>query len=208
MTAKIVCFEGIDGSGKSTLLSAVARALELNGVGAVTLCAVSAGETFFSELRTFIHEVPRASYCDVVAFNRYLRIKELLAAHTDEADVLLFDRYLYSDLAYARSYHCDTTFIEALIGSSAEPHLLVYCDVPVAVAMRRIHSRDRVLEFQENSVVLQGALRGYADIRSSRLNVIAADGCGDLAVVSAQVLAAVTALVRGDERVSARESRG
>jgi len=99
VTAKVVCFEGIDGSGKSTLLSAVAGTLELNGVAAVTLCAVSA-------------------------------------------------------------------------------------------------------------VVLQGALRGYSDIRSSRLNVISADGCGDLAVVSAQVLAAVTALVRGDERVSARESRG
>lgn len=190
MTAKVVCFEGIDGSGKSTLLSAVKQSLEQMGLTAVRGRMISAKGEFFTDLVSFLDEMPRASYCDTVAFERYLRLKAFIIENLD-ADVLLFDRYLYSDLAYAHSYRCATTFIEALIAASRAPDLLVYCDVPLSIALHRIRQRKSILLFQENESALQGTLRAYGQLHSSGLNMFVADGCADVLGVASDVVGAI-----------------
>lgn len=175
-----MCFEGIDGSGKTTQLRRVAERLEADGYIVAKLRAVSRESPFFAYLEAMIDVINRSTFCNIVAFNRYIEIEQLIARHRDDFDVLLFDRYLMTDFSYTRGFGCSTEFVEELLRRVTSPDLIVLSEVSVDVAMERIRKRVSVLEFQENSEVLSGTAKHYREQRVDGWRTLVVDGSQDM----------------------------
>ncbi len=195
----VVAFEGIDGSGKTTQIELLSQWLRAAGRTVRTARALTREAPFFRELEDLVGEVPRSSFCDVVAFERYRRIKELTAPSGTESDVILFDRYIFTDYAYARAYGCSTDFIEALMSRTLMPDGLVLCDVPADVAMARIQRRKAILHFQENTATLKRARAAFLESCTPLRQTV----CVDSSVQSSQEI--VTKIVAHCEGLVAED---
>jgi dTMP kinase len=195
LAAIIVCFEGIDGSGKSTQVQRVARRLEASGRSVAILRAVSRESPFFSYLEAMIDVINRGTFCSIVAFNRYFAIEQLIARHRDEYDVLLFDRYLMTDISYTAGFGYPTEFAEELVRRVTSPDLTVLSEVPVDLAMERIGQRGSVLEFQENHEVLSGTAKSYHGLRVDGWQTLVVDGSGDMDGVTDTIYARILDLL-------------
>lgn len=195
MVAVVVCFEGIDGSGKTTQLQRVAERLEADGYTIARLRAVSRKSPFFSYLEDIIDVIDRETFCNIVAFNRYLEIKRIVTQCHDKFDVLLFDRYLLTDFAYTRGFECSTKFVEVLLERVVSPDMVVLSDVPIDVAMERIDKRISVLEFQENTEVLSRAAHHYRNERVDGWPTLVVDGSRDMGGVTERIYAEILDLL-------------
>jgi dTMP kinase len=182
----IIAFEGIDGSGKSTQLDLLDVHLRMQKKTVRTVKPVTRDSGFFRRLEALVDEIPRNSFCDVVAFERHCRILEATSSGETDADVLLFDRYLFSDIAYAKAYECPTAFIERLADCTPTPDIVVLCDAPVEVAMRRISRRKDILHFQENYSILQRARTAFFEACTMAPKVLIADSWHQSAVATAK----------------------
>jgi dTMP kinase len=180
LAAIIVCFEGIDGSGKTTQLRRVAERLESGGHSAVRLRAISRRSPFFAFLEAMMDDINRTTFCNIVAFNRYIEIEQLIAQHRDDFDILFFDRYLMTDFSYTKAFGCSTEFVEELLSRVTKPDLVVLSEVTVDLAMDRIGRRESILEFQENREVLSGAARQYHEHRVDGWRTLVVDGSQDM----------------------------
>lgn len=196
MAALIVCFEGIDGSGKTTQLLRVAQRLEADGYTVTTLRAVSRDSPFFAYLEEMIDFIDRETFCNIVAFNRYMEIERLITSRRNDFDVLLFDRYLVTDFSYTKGFGCSAKFVEVLLKRVTSPDLVVLSDVSIDVAMERIHKRVSVLEFQENSKVLSGTARHYREKRVDGWRTLVVDGTRDMDGVTELIYAKILELLR------------
>lgn len=184
MAAVIVCFEGIDGSGKTTQLRRVAERLEADGYIVARLRAISRNSPFFAYLEPMVEAINRETFCNIVAFNRYIEIEQIIARHRNDFDVLLFDRYLMTDFSYTRGFGCSTEFVEELMRRVTSPDLIVLSEVSIDVAMERIRKRVSVLEFQENSEVLSCTARHYRERRVDGWRTLVVDGSQDMSSVT------------------------
>lgn len=180
MTAIVVCFEGIDGSGKTTQLHRVAERLETAQYSVAKLQAVSRESLFFTYLEPMVYVINRGTFCNIVAFNRYIEIEQLIAQLSDNYDVLLFDRYLLTDFSYTRGFGCTTEFVEELLRRVTSPDLVVLSEVAIDVAMERIGERVSVLEFQENVEVLSRTALQYRQHRVDGWRTLVVNGCQDV----------------------------
>jgi len=104
--AKLVAFEGIDGSGKTSLVEAVRAQLEARGRRVLVVRDCSPEESIGALLRA-----ERRSGQDPHSYRPHLYLlaaaarakahREVVAPAMTSADVILFDRYTQSSLAYA-----------------------------------------------------------------------------------------------------------
>jgi dTMP kinase len=195
VVAVVVCFEGIDGSGKTTQLQRVAERLEADGCTIATLRAVTRDSPFFSYLEDIIDVIDRETFCNIVAFNRYLEIERIVSQRRNDFDVLLFDRYLLTDFAYTRGFECSTKFVEVLLKRAISPDLVVLSDVSIELAMERIGKRVSVLEFQENSKVLSRAAYHYRNERVDGWPTLVVDGSRDMGGVTELIYAKILELL-------------
>jgi dTMP kinase len=195
LAAVIVCFEGIDGSGKSTQLQRVAERFEADGYTVARLRAISRSSLFFTYLEPMVGVIDRETFCNIVAFNRYIEVERIIASHRDRFDLLFFDRYLMTDFSYTRGFGCGTGFVEELMRRVTGPDLVVLSEVPVDVALERIGRRVSVLEFQENSEVLSATARHYRRQHAVRWRTLFVDGSGDMDGVTEAIHAEIKSLL-------------
>jgi dTMP kinase len=196
LAALVVCFEGIDGSGKSTQLGRVAERLEADGYTVARLRAVSRDSPFFAYLEEMIDNIERETFCNIVAFNRYMEIERAINSRRDDFDVLLFDRYLMTDFSYTKGFGCSADFVEVLLKRVTSPDLVVLSEVSINVAMERINQRVAVLEFQENSTVLSGAARHYREERANGWRTLVVDGSQDMGGVTELIYTKIVELLK------------
>lgn len=180
MAAIVVCFEGIDGSGKTTQWHRIAERLETAGYAVAKLKAVSRESLFFTYLEPMAYVIDRGTFCNIVAFNRYVEIERMIAQLHDNYDVLLFDRYLLTDFSYTPGFGCTTEFIEELLRRVTSPDLVVLSEVAIDVAMERIGKRVSVLEFQENVEVLSRTALQYQQRRVDGWRTLVVNGSEDV----------------------------
>jgi dTMP kinase len=195
LAAAVVCFEGIDGSGKTTQLRRVAGRFEADGYTVARLRAISRNSPFFTYLEPMVGVIDRETFCNIVAFNRYLEVDQIIAKHRGEFDLLFFDRYLMTDFAYTKGFGCGTEFVEELMRRAASPDLVVLSEVPVDLAMERIGKRVSVLEFQENREVLTATARHYREQHAVRWRTLFVDGSQDMDGVTELIHAEIMSLL-------------
>jgi len=203
-SALLATFSGIDGSGKSTLISAVAERLRQRGLEVETVQLVARHTPFFDRLEALIPEITWQSFCDIVAFERYRAACDRITELQSRFDVLLFDRYLYSDYAYAEAHNCELRLIKLLMERAPAPDLSLLCDVPVEVAMSRLRLRDEIWSVQENVPLLERARRAFLELVASGTIMLQLDTSRPLEDTVESVCNAVNARLDSQARFEAR----
>lgn len=157
MSAKIICLEGLDSSGKSTQVKLITKYLEDHGlkyqfVHFPTYTATEAGKVVSSFLRGEfgnIDEVNPIFVANIYAMDRYLYLPEINKM-LEENDVLLLDRYVFSNMAYQGAktatdtqaklmrdwiFNFEFGFLEL-----PYPSLTVFFDVPIEIIKERLEA--------------------------------------------------------------------
>jgi dTMP kinase len=179
--ARLVCFCGIDGSGKSTQLRMAQRWLATAGHRTHRSVLLTRKGEFFKTLEPVMDMIPAQLMSDLFAFERYrvAQHRTRAAIEAGDLDFLLCDRYLYTDWAYTIADGCDPAVARTLISQAPQPDLVLIFDVPVDLALQRIHARDKEpWERQENAQFLTRARDAYLEL-ATECGFPVIDGSGD-----------------------------
>lgn len=185
MSAKIICLEGLDSSGKSTQVKLLTQYFEKHNlkyqfIHFPTYTETEAGKVVSSFLRGEfgdIDEVDPIFVANIYAMDRYLyfpKIKKML----EENDVLLLDRYVFSNMAYQGAKTSNDTeagLVREWVGAFEfgflelpYPSLTIFFDVPIKIIKERLEAerigQDREYlqgqqDIHENSIDYQSKVR-------------------------------------------------
>lgn len=155
MLNKLIVLEGTDGAGKSTQVDKVLSYLELNSLKYQFFHFPMYGHNEFSEvIAKFlrgefggINEVDPYFVANIYAMDRFMFLPELNKA-IEENDVVLLDRYVFSNLAYQAAKYDnipESTTIKNWIHQFEfnflklpYPDLNIFFDVPMQVVEERL----------------------------------------------------------------------
>lgn len=158
MSAKIICLEGLDSSGKSTQVILLTNYLDKHRLSYrfihfPTYDKTIAGKVISSFLcgdLGDINEVDPVFVANIYAMDRYLylsKINDIL----DKYDVLILDRYVFSNMAYQGAkaktdshtkelrdwiYNFEFNFLKL-----PYPDLTIFFDVPIKIIKQRLETR-------------------------------------------------------------------
>jgi len=142
----LVAFEGIDGSGKTTLAEYAAKELRAPLLSHLTSTPVGrfAREAILSKS---LHPLSEA----LLILSAFAELETLYDLH----DLIIADRHLPSFLAYQAAVNGhDVRFLKKLIRALnlRLPDLVIYCDVPLQTAFKRLRKRGRVYDIEAPKV--------------------------------------------------------
>ncbi len=139
-----ICFEGIDGSGKTTQAQLVVERLCTLGYDAVYTTEPTKWsepgkklrESFFAPIRLPVDDEFRLFLED-----RILHLKSEVIPLLNAGKIVVTDRYYFSSVAYQGARGLDWQYIlEENEKIAIVPHLAIFLDLPVSVAIDRIAS--------------------------------------------------------------------
>ena len=139
-----ICFEGIDGSGKTTQARLIVERLRTLGYDAVYTTEPTKWsepgkklrESFFATTRLPIEDEFRLFLED-----RIFHLKSEVIPLLNAGKIVVTDRYYFSSVAYQGARGLDWQYIlEENEKIAVVPHLVVFLDLPVDVALDRIAS--------------------------------------------------------------------
>jgi dTMP kinase len=136
MVSSFIVFEGITGSGKKTQVRLLAERLQNVGERAVTI-GFPNYETQIARLTRRIMDADPFTLSLLFAADRSIyqeRIKALLKA----GEVVLCDRYSYSNFAYMTAKGLDLSWLIELERNILKPNIVFLIDVPVSVSFIRV----------------------------------------------------------------------
>lgn len=141
----LIVLEGIDGSGKSTLARGIAAALEADGRTVVVTAEPTDGP-HGRRIRELTRSGRRSEmtpdeefqlFCD----DRREHVAGLVRPALARGDVVVQDRSYFSTVAYQGDRGVDRErILEVSRTIAPEPDVLLVVDVPIAVALERIHA--------------------------------------------------------------------
>lgn len=158
MLNKLIVLEGTDGAGKSTQTELVKKYLELNSLKYEYFHFPMYGHNEFSDvIAKFlrgefggIDDVDPYFVANIYAMDRFMFLPELNRA-IEENDVVLLDRYVFSNLAYQGAKYInevDSAIIKNWIHGFEfgflklpYPDLNIFFDVPMDVVKERLQSK-------------------------------------------------------------------
>jgi dTMP kinase len=156
MRGKLIVLEGTDGAGKSTQLNLIKKYLEGANLKYDFLHFPKYGHNEFSEvIAKFLRgefggvdDVDPYFVANIYAMDRYLYLPELLQKLEDN-DVVLLDRYVFSNLAFQGAKLNDGGKIQKWIKDFEfgflglpYPNLTLFLDVPIEVVKERLKDRE------------------------------------------------------------------
>ena len=139
-----ICFEGIDGSGKTTHSRLIVDRLCTLGYDAVYTTeptrwsepGKTLRESFFAPTR-----LPVEDEFKLFLKDRIYHVKSEVIPLLNDGKIVVTDRYYFSSVAYQGARGLDWQYILKENEKIAiEPHLVIFLDVPVDVALDRIAS--------------------------------------------------------------------
>jgi dTMP kinase len=136
MVSSFIVFEGITGSGKKTQVKLLAERLQNVGERAVMI-GFPNFETQIARLTRNIMDADPHTLSLLFAADRSLyqeRIKGLLNA----GEIVLCDRYSYSNFAYMSAKGLDLKWLIELEKNILKPNIVFLVDVPVSVSFTRV----------------------------------------------------------------------
>lgn len=157
MLNKLIVLEGTDGAGKSTQTELVKKYLELNSLKYEYFHFPMYGHNEFSEvIAKFLRgefggvdDVDPYFVANIYAMDRFMFLPELNRA-IEENDVVLLDRYVFSNLAYqgAKLEGVESQIIKNWIHSFEfgflklpYPDLNIFFDVPMDIVRERLDGK-------------------------------------------------------------------
>ncbi|MEM3670946.1 MAG: dTMP kinase [Thermoprotei archaeon] len=140
----LVVFEGIDCSGKSTQAKALAERLENTGLK-VSLTSEPTHGLVGEFIRKHVLNKPDITDPFTVALlfaaDRANHLSEL---NFGDYDVVVFDRYYFSSVAYQTSSGAPRSFVEGINSFAPKPDHVFLLDLPAEVSVQRKSKRDKL----------------------------------------------------------------
>ncbi len=136
----LIAFEGIDGCGKSSHLRKLAAFLRERGAVVVETHEPTEGPCG-QKIRAYFHrreELGRDAELDLFLQDRRDHVVQCINPALEAGQVVLTDRYYFSNAAYQGAVGMDVDEIFALNAFAPEPDLTLILRVPPSEAVRRI----------------------------------------------------------------------
>lgn len=160
---KLIVIEGIDGAGKTTISKALYETLKKRGINCI-FSSEPTSSPFGKEIKTALTKKESNSQKLRFLFlkDRMWHVKNIIVPALEEGKTLILDRYYLSTLAYQSSQ--GLPFKELLIENETVapiPDLIIYLDIPLEVAFKRIANREKKLTIFEKRGFLERVTETY-----------------------------------------------
>ncbi|NBP01506.1 MAG: dTMP kinase [Proteobacteria bacterium] len=178
----LIALEGIDGTGKTTLCAALAQAFSTNYK---LITTKEPGATELGKLlrHTLLYkELPVCDKAEFLLFatDRAQHFNQIVLPHLQAGGIVISDRMADSSLVYqgyGRSLDINTLqMINHWAMNGRNPDLVLYLQLPAAVAYERMKTRNIPLNAIEQETALMHRLtKGFDSLFASRDNVVTLD---------------------------------
>jgi len=164
MGGKLVVFEGIDGSGKTTVHNILKEMLSDND------CFVFSREPTDGVYGRKVREVlsgggSQKGLLRVILQDRVEHVDKLINPALAQGKVVVLDRYFISNVAYQGRSSFDMNYILVMNRIVApEPDLVIYFDVTVEEALKRLMASRKIFSVFEREEELRRVKENYEKI--------------------------------------------
>lgn len=190
----MIVVEGIDGMGKSTQLTELQAFLEGQGYR-VRRTKEPTDSDYGREIRRIAQEgragIPLEHELELFLKDRALDVRENIQPALEGGEVVLVDRYFYSNIAYQGALGLDPALIRKANEGFPVPDLVLMLDAPPTVGIGRIRGgrgevNNQGYEQEDFLERVRALFRAMPDP-----NIVRIDATQDLATVTRDVRAAV-----------------
>lgn len=196
----MIVVEGIDGMGKSTQLAALEDFLTREGYR-VRRTKEPTDSAFGREIRRIAQEgragVSLEDELDLFLKDRELDVRENILPALEAGEVVLVDRYFYSNIAYQGALGLDPEHIRRLNAGFPVPDLVLLLDAPPTVGIGRIRggrgeANNQGYEQEDFLDRVRALFRAMPDA-----NIVRIDATRDLETVTREVRDTVMSRLAG-----------
>jgi dTMP kinase len=195
----LIVIEGIDGAGKTTLAHALAATLREQGGLSVVISKEPTHGPHGTALRNTA-ATGRLSPQDELALlvaDRREHVEQLIAPALAAGQVVILDRYYFSNLAYQGAEGLALDEIRASNAFAPAPDLLLLLDLPVTTGLQRIAVRGDVANAFETASTLEAVRQLFLDIVPPPPRAAVLDAAVDAASVRVRSLHLVIEAIDG-----------
>lgn len=167
----IVAFCGIDGSGKTSNLNAVYDNLVSKGIKVKQLKSIDTEQEYFIKILEAMKEYEASNKPFPMEMFAIILATELIKTNQDlesikkqnKYDVILIDRWIYSHMAFAKSYEINTEILNCFLNKCTKPDLVFVLDASIDTVINRIKQRAKS-GLNENRHILTKARAHFFEI--------------------------------------------
>jgi dTMP kinase len=190
---RLICVCGIDGSGKTRHARNLARRLRAGGVPARAVTTLARGGDFLPLLREVHDRASRQTVADLIAFERYRRVRRTVVPALGRSQTVVCDRYFYTDIVYAQANGCDPALARELLTLAPRPDVTLILQTPPRVALERVAGRAQPRKWApaHTALFLAAAARGFGEL-AREVGAVCIDSDRSFAVVADEMYRAAT----------------
>jgi dTMP kinase len=160
---KLIAIEGIDGAGKTTFAKALYETLKKRGINCIFSCEPTSGP-FGEKIKSALIKKESNPQDLRLLFlkDRKWHVEKIILPALEAQKWIILDRYYPSTLAYQSSQGLPLK--ELLIENETiapTPDLVIYLDLPLEVAFKRIGNREKRLTIFEKREFLERVTETY-----------------------------------------------
>ena len=198
MSGKFITIEGTEGAGKSTNLSSIEKVLNDFDISYI-VTREPGGTAVGEELRSVLlknESINISGQTELLLMfaSRMQHINDVIKPALKLNKWVICDRFTDASYAYqGYGRQLNLSFIsslENLVHPDVQPDLTLILDVPVNIAMGRVHNRGNLDRFEQEDVFFFNRVRaGYKEIAKNNIDRCREiDASKDLAEVQAEVM--------------------
>ena len=198
MSGKFITIEGTEGAGKSTNLSSIKKVLNDFDISYI-VTREPGGTAVGEELRSVLlknESINISGQTELLLMfaSRMQHINDVIKPALKLNKWVICDRFTDASYAYqGYGRQLNLSFIsslENLVHPDLQPDLTLILDVPVNIAMGRVHNRGNLDRFEQEDVAFFNRVRaGYKEIAKNNIDRCREiDASKDLAEVQAEVM--------------------
>ena len=198
MSGKFITIEGTEGAGKSTNLSSIEKVLNDFDISYI-VTREPGGTAVGEELRSVLlknESINISGQTELLLMfaSRMQHINDVIKPALKLNKWVICDRFTDASYAYqGYGRQLNLSFIsslENLVHPDVQPDLTLILDVPVNIAMGRVHNRGNLDRFEQEDVAFFNRVRaGYKEIAKNNIDRCREiDASKDLADVQAEVM--------------------
>lgn len=198
MSGKFITIEGTEGAGKSTNLSSIEKVLNDFDISYI-VTREPGGTAVGEELRSVLlknESINIAGQTELLLMfaSRMQHINDVIKPALKLNKWVICDRFTDASYAYqGYGRRLNLSFIsslENLVHPDVQPDLTLILDIPVNIAMGRVHNRGNLDRFEQEDVAFFNRVRaGYKEIAKNNIDRCREiDASKDLAEVQAEVM--------------------
>jgi dTMP kinase len=198
MSGKFITIEGTEGAGKSTNLSSIEKVLNDFEISYI-VTREPGGTAVGEELRSVLlnnESINISGQTELLLMfaSRMQHINDVIKPALKLNKWVICDRFTDASYAYqGYGRRLNLSFIsslENLVHPDVQPDLTLILDIPVNIAMGRVHNRGNLDRFEQEDVAFFNRVRaGYKEIAKNNIDRCREiDASKDLAEVQAEVM--------------------